>query len=170
MQGSHDFDFSASPAFHFLTDLLSERFSLPAAEAASEQPAFEQDLRRAMAAVEREVHVADFTRLDVEVEGIVVNEKRYRLRAEKTVGTYDTIAGTIEVERSVYRQRGGHGGETICPLEMRLGLVDGRWTLRAAEIASRFMAAGPSKESAELLGLTGGRASLCRLAPVRSAE
>jgi len=156
MQGSHGFDIAASPAFASVVELVSKRFSLPADEAAEQQPVFERELREAMAAMERAVHAADLGRLDVAVPGIVFDGKRYRRRPEKTVGTYDTIAGPVSVKRSVYRRRGGHGGESVCPLEMRLGLVDGRWTLAAAEVATRFMASAPSKEASELLGAVGG--------------
>lgn len=75
---------------------------------------------------------------------------------KKTNGTYTTIAGSVEVSRSLYEERGGHGGSTIVPLENRLGLVNGHWTLVAAEAGCAFMASVPSKEAAHLLTQAGG--------------
>jgi len=156
MQESHKFDISSSFAFGQLSELLDKRSGLDPAAAAEQQSAFEVSLRGAMTALERDIHTADLTRLDVDDAGLIVDGKRYRRLREKTRGIVHTISGPVEIERSVYRARGGHGGPTLCPLEMRLGLVDGRWTPAAAEMACRYMAATTSKESAELIALTGG--------------
>jgi len=156
MQESHEFDMSSTSAFSKLTVLLETRFALGTAVAASQQAEFEVGLREAMTALERDIHAADLSRLDVDDEGLIVDGERFRRLSKKTRGIVHTISGPVEIERSVYRARGGHGGKTICPLEMRLGLVDGRWTSSAAEMACRYMAATTSKESAELIALAGG--------------
>ncbi len=151
MSDSHSFDPSSSPSFAAFQKVLDLRFNLPADEAAAQQPIFERELHSALAAVERDIHAADFARLDVTEPGLVVDGQRFLRLKGKTVGIIDTIAGKVSVKRSVYRARGGHGGQTICPLEMRLGLIDGRWTMAAAETASRFLASTTPKESAALL-------------------
>jgi hypothetical protein len=155
MDTLHDFNLSDTPEMRDLLTMIQRRMLKEAAEAASTQPEFERELRDLMRALERRIHVADFQRLDVDVHGIMVDGVRYRRRGEKTVGHYMTLAGKIEVPRTTYRERGGHGGETVTPLELRLGLVDGHWTLAAAEAASAFMAAVPSKEAADLLVAAG---------------
>jgi len=156
MHECHGFDLSATPAFHALEELVRVRLAQPPDQAAVEQPDFERRLRTAMAEVERAVHVEDLSRLDVEHDGLVVDGVRYRRVPEKTRGLYETLAGQIEVKRSLYRARGGHGGATICPLEMRVGILGGSWTPLAAEVASQFMATAPSQEAAELLESVGG--------------
>ena len=105
--------------------------------------------------LQREIHATDLARLDIDAAGLLVDGNRDRRWPEKTAGTYDTMAGPVLVMRSTYLQRGGHGGETVCPLEMRLGMVEQRWTPAAAKVASGFMAAAPAKQSARLLSSTG---------------
>jgi hypothetical protein len=155
MTSSHDFDLNATPEMRELLALVQRRLAASPEDAAATQPAFERELRERMLAVERRVNAVDLERLDVDVHGLVVDGVRYRRRGEKTKGEYLTLAGTVEVMRTTYRRRGGHGGETVVPLELRLGLVDGHWTQAAAEAASAFMAAVPSKEAAALLAAAG---------------
>jgi hypothetical protein len=152
---SHDYDPIANPEMQQFLALVTQRMALSPEEATRTQPDFERALREHSLAVERSVHRADFTRFDVDVHGIVMGDVRYRRRGEKSMGRYTTLAGTVEVERTTYRQRGGHGGETVAPLELRLGFVDARWTPAAAEAACAFMAAMPSKEAASLLKAAG---------------
>lgn len=155
MTTSHEFDLTTTPEMAALLSFVRARFALDGETAVAEQPDFERGLRDRLLALERRVHVADFSRLDVDVPGIVIEGVRYQRREEKTLGRYTTLAGAIEVVRTVYRARGGHGGETVAPLELRLGLVDGHWTPVAAEVACEFMASVPSKEAAGLLGVAG---------------
>ena len=155
MTTSHDFDLTATPEMKALLALVQARGVEAPADAAATQPAFERALRDHMLALERRVHTFDFSRFDIDVPGVVVEGVRFRRREAKTVGEYTTLAGKIRVERTAYRARGGDGGESVVPLELRLGLVDGHWTLAAAEAACAFMAAVPSKETAELLKAAG---------------
>lgn len=158
MTTSHDFDLTATSEMQALLDFFQRRMAVDVEEAAASQPVFERELREHFLALERRVHVADFGRLDVDVQGVVIDGARFLRRAEKTPGEYMTLAGTISVERTTYRERGGHGGRTVAPLELRLGLVDGQWTLAAAEAACAFMASVPSKEAAQLLRAAGSMA------------
>lgn len=155
MDTGHGFDVNATPEMKNLLRFVASRMSKTANDAAASRPEFERELRECMLALERCIHVADFGRLDVDVHGVVLEGVRYKRRAEKSVGEYMTLAGKIEVERTTYRARGGHGGETAAPLEWRLGLVDGHWTPAAAETASASMAAVPSKEAERLLAVAG---------------
>ncbi len=158
MTTSHDFELVATSEMGALLSFLERRFATDVGEAAASQPVFERELREHLLALERRVHVADFERLDVDVQGVVIEGTRLIRREGKTPGEYMTLAGTIRVERATYRERGGHGGRTVAPLELRLGLVDGQWTLAAAEAACAFMASVPSKEAAQLLKAAGSMA------------
>lgn len=49
-------------------------------EAARRQPEFELKLREKMKQVECDIHKYDFERMDVEVAGVVANNKRFRFK------------------------------------------------------------------------------------------
>lgn len=55
-------------------------------EAAKGQPEFELALRERMRQLECDFHKADFERLDVEVDGVVADGKRFRFK-KKLMGT-----------------------------------------------------------------------------------
>lgn len=156
MEISHDFDLRATPEFGELQALMDARAMVPADEAARTQPDFERAFYAGLMRLGRAGMTMDLERLDVDADGVEVDGERFRRRAGKTTGHYMTSMGKVEVQRSTYRARGGHGGRTIAPLELRLGLVDGHWTLAAAEIGLAFMAAVPSEASASLLEMIGG--------------
>jgi hypothetical protein len=61
---------------------------------------------------------------DIQTRLIVKGDQQYRhvLREEKT---YNTCAGPVRVERSLYR---GPDGDNICPLELQAGIIEGSWT------------------------------------------
>jgi hypothetical protein len=155
MTTSHEFDLLATPEMKALLAFLRDRFQTSPEKAAGAQHDFEIALREHILEVERAVHGADFERLDVNVHGVVVDGVRYQRRPEKTPGVYMTMGGPIKVLRTTYRARGGHGGETIDVLALRLGLVDDHWTPAAAEVGCTFMASVPSKEAAGLLKAAG---------------
>jgi hypothetical protein len=65
-------------------------------------------------------------------------------------GTYTTVFGDVEdLPRSTY-QRGGRGRVAV-PLELRLGIVEGRYTPRMARIMSRAVALMPEQEAEAFL-------------------
>lgn len=126
---------------------------------------FERELHECVLAVERELLAAALARYDVaaeqvEVEGVVY---RYTLTASET---YLSAAGPVSVTRRLYRPS-GRGSRSICPLELRAGIVGGYWTPRAARQAAFVMAHLTSGESEALFDELGGmrpsRASLDRL-------
>lgn len=97
--------------------------------------AFERDLHTRVMAVEREVlaqelAAADVTTSAIEVEGVV-----YR-RVVRCSDTYITAAGPVRVERSLYKNRTDESATAICPMELRLGIIESRWTPLAAQLAT----------------------------------
>jgi hypothetical protein len=173
MPESHVFSLETSHAMSTLRRFLEERMRLPSEEAAKNQPEFERGLRERMRAVECEIHEADLSRLDVSVPGIVVDGERYRRRKETSPGEYMTMAGMVTVKRTVYEIRGGHGGKTMIPLVLRLGILGG-WTPAAASVAASYMASVPSAEAAKLLvrsgNMTPSASHLDRLPKLFNAE
>jgi hypothetical protein len=81
--------------------------------------------------------------------------------------TYFSPAGPVRVERSLYATRTGPGEKASCPLELRAGIVEGKWTPRAAKQALWFVAhltPGAVEELYQRLGgLMPSKTSLDRL-------
>ena len=154
MAGCHAFDFETSAAMGALQHLVTQRFSAPREESIESFGEFETQLLGTLMSLGRDLLAAELQRLDVDVPGVVVGSDRFR-RREKTMGRYETLLGRVCVKRWTYRGRGGRGGRTVCPLEMSIGMVGGRWTPAAARLACDFVAASPSQEAARLLGSVG---------------
>lgn len=159
--------------FQRLIDFVRRRLSSDGMEAAASQEKFEQELREHTMALERAVHRADLSRLDLDVEGIIVDGQRFR-RSHRSEGTVLTMAGPVGFERTVYRQRGGHGGECIGVVEARIGAVEGQTTLAAARLITAFVSSVPPAEVEMLLKEVGGvcpsRSTLDRIPKAVSAQ
>ena len=73
--------------------------------------------------------------------------------------------GEVRIERSLYRRAGED--RTLCPLELRAGIVEGYWTPAAASLATWSVAHLTPAEAAELFKRSGGmspsRSTLDRL-------
>jgi hypothetical protein len=68
-------------------------------------------------------------------------------------GEYETVFGAVPLNRSVY-QRGGRGRVAV-PLELRLGIVEGRYTPKMARVMTRAGAVTTEQEGAEFLAELG---------------
>lgn len=123
-------------------------------------------------ALERELLAAELTRYDVKAEQIEVAGVRYHPVWEDTE-TYLTAAGEVRVKRHLYRPA-GHNAKSICPLELRVGIVDGYWTPRAARQGVFVMAQMTPGDAEALLtelgAMTPSRSSLDRLPRELSAR
>jgi hypothetical protein len=127
-------------------------------------PSFEQ--------FEHELLAAELAGYDVEAEHIEVAGGRYHPVWED-IETYLTGAGEVRVKRHLYRPA-GHTAKSICPLALRLGIVDGYWTPRAARQGVFVMAQMTPGDAAalfaELGAMTPSRSSLERLPRELSAR
>ena len=96
---------------------------------------FERELHEYVVAVEREGLAEELARLDVDLPAVTIEGEVYRqvVRCEET---YTSAGCRVGVMRSLYR-RLGEGERTRCPLELRAGIVEGRWTPLAARHARR---------------------------------
>ena len=133
---------------------------------------FEHELHERIMALECELLTAELARYDVDVEQLEVGGVTYRqtLTASQT---YLSAAGPLSVERHLYRPA-GRGSKSICPLELRAGILAGYWTPRAARQAAFAMAHLTPGDSealfAELGGMRPSRPSLDRLPKELSAH
>jgi hypothetical protein len=116
-------------------------------------------------AIECELLAEELARYDVTAEQVEVEGVRYR-QALRSSETYLSAAGSISVRRHLYRPA-GRGSRSICPLELRAGIIAGYWTPRAARQAAFVMAQlTPGHSEAlfeELGGMRPARSSLDRL-------
>ena len=100
---------------------------------------FEEELHRVVSEVECEAVGEELERHDVEVPLVEIHGVRHR-RVVRCEETYFSPAGPVRVERSLYATRTGAGEHAACPLELRAGIVEGKWTPRAAKQALWFVA------------------------------
>jgi hypothetical protein len=116
-------------------------------------------------AVERELLTKELSRYDVTGKQIEVDGVAYRYTVTSSE-TYMSAAGQITVTRHLYRPS-GRGSKSICPLELRAGIIGGHWTPRAARQAAYVMAHLTPGSSEKLFDEMGGmrpsRSSLDRL-------
>ncbi len=79
---------------------------------------------------------------------VVVDGARWGYRRVQS-STYETTFGDVLQPRSTYQQAGR--GRVSVPMELRLGIVEGRYTPLVARIANRSFASMPSNEAEQLL-------------------
>jgi hypothetical protein len=133
---------------------------------------YERELHKRMMAIECELLGEELARYDMSVAQIKVADETYRPTLTSTE-TYLSGAGLVTVTRHLYRPA-GRGSKSICPLELRAGIVAGYFTPRAARQAAFVTAQLTPGESAvlfiELEGMRPSRASLDRLPKTLSAH
>ncbi len=145
---------------------------------ASKQPVpnfeeFEARLHELVAAMESEAVGEELARFDVDAPVILVEGVPHR-RVVRCEETYFTPAGPVRVARSLYAKRTGEEEKALSPMELRAGIVDGRWTPRAAKQAVWFVAEMTPRTVEELYrrlgGLTPSKSALDRLPKKVSAD
>ena len=166
MRSCHAATAEASPTTqHALREL--ERFVTArrvAIKSVEDLEFFERDLHEQVLAVEREVMAAELAKFDVDEPVVTIDGVPHRrvLRCEET---YWGVAGAFRVMRSLYSTRSGE--PAACPMELRAGIVDGRWTPWAAQQAAWVVAHLTPQEGeglfAQLGGLSPSKSSLDRL-------
>ena len=133
---------------------------------------FERELHEHVMALERELVAEELARYDVTAEHVEVDGVTY-CPTLTSPETYLSTAGPITVTRHLYRPA-GRGSKSICPLELRAGIIAGYLTPRAARHAAFVTAQLTPGESEalfdELEGMRPSRASLDRLPKTLSAQ
>jgi hypothetical protein len=126
---------------------------------------YEHELHQRVMAIERELLAQELARYDVTAEQIEVEGVIYRPTLTSTE-TYLTAAGEVTVSRNLYCPS-GRGHKSICPLELRAGIMGGYWTPRAARQGALVVAqVTPGQGEVlfeELGGMQPSRSSLDRL-------
>lgn len=141
---------SDTPAMDQLQDFLRQRREAHAPVEALD--AFEQELHRRFVAAEREALSHELARFDLDVPVVDVDGVRCP-RVLRCATTYTSAVGPVRVTRSLYRHP--QDGHTVCPLELRAGLIEGAWTPLAAQQATWVVAHLTPQEGEELFDLLG---------------
>lgn len=164
MEVCHKDAISQSPALQRLGQFVLER-QAAWGMGVPDFARFERELHEYVMAIERECLEADLAQYDVTAETIEVAGVLYRPTLTSPE-TYLSAVGPVTVKRHLYRAA-GRGSKSICPLELRAGIVAGSWTPRAARQATFVMAHLTCGESeavfAELEGMQPSRSNLDRL-------
>ena len=125
---------------------------------------FEEELHALVMAVEGELVAEELSRYDLNAEGIEVAGKVYQVGIVLPE-TYLCTAGLVTVNRHLYHLA-SREGKSICPLELRVGIIGGYFTPPARQGAF-VMAHLTGGESEALFGEIGNmqpsRSSLDRL-------
>ncbi len=126
---------------------------------------FEHELHEQLQAIECEFLAEELAHYDVSADEIEVGGVTYRPTLTSSE-TYLSAAGPVKVTRNLYRPA-GRGSPSICPLELRAGIIRGQFTPRAARHAAFVMAhLTPGESEAlfeELEGMRPSRSNLDRL-------
>lgn len=158
------------PALGAFLAFLDERRSLSTPLDGFES--FEGKLHELLCAVSCEATAEELSRHDQDVPLLLVDGKPHR-RVLRASQTYLTPLGEVVVTRNLYRPS-GKSAPSVCPLELRVGIVDGIWTPRAAKQALWLTAQLPPGVVAEcyerLGGLMPSKRTLDRLPKAVSAE
>jgi len=99
---------------------------------------------------EREAHRVILGALDIDVPTIVIGGIRYN-RVGRCEAPYHTMAGSVAVERALYRQAGSRGGQpeakVVDPVSLRTGVVGDGWLPHTARVMSHEVQKGTSREA-----------------------
>ena len=126
---------------------------------------FEKELHSIVCEVEQDALALELSKLNIDAPIVEINGVPHRqvLRCEET---YFSAAGPVRVKRSLYSTREA-GERTICPMELRAGIVEGRWTPLSAKQATWAVAHLTPKEAEEMFqvmgNMTPSKSSLDRL-------
>ena len=99
---------------------------------------------------EREAHRILLQALDIDVPAVVIGGVRYN-RVGRCEAPYHTRAGSVSIERSVYRQAGTRGGQpeakVVDPVSLRAGVIGDGWLPHTARVMSHEVQKGTSREA-----------------------
>lgn len=112
----------------------------------------ERELRERLNSVGCDVMREVFERADTKQPQVTINGKEWGNRRDSK-GTYTTVFGDIDHVRGIYSQPGG--GPVVVPLDLRLGIVERRYTPQTARVLTRATALMTAEEAEGFLGEVG---------------
>jgi hypothetical protein len=171
MELKHSADPLQSPASQRLREFLRARRQVWQ-QGVPDFEQFERALHEQIMNLERECLAEELAHYDVRADCIEVGGTTYQpvLQAAET---YLSAAGPVRVERHLYRPA-GRNVKSLCPLELRAGIINGYWTPRAARHGAFVLAHLPASTAETLFEALGAmqpsRSTLDRLPRTLSAH
>lgn len=166
MREYHETDLRAFSSFEVLCDFIERRRKTPGLF-----EDFEQELAERVRAFENDLKAEQLARYDVDAAVIVVDGQEMRRCLDQEPKTYLSSSGPVTVKRNLYRASAG--AKSVCPLELRAGIVGGSCTPVLARQVTYVMAEMTSADTAKLFhefGVQGPSSSTCdRIAKVAGA-
>jgi len=149
------------PLRAFLAERERTRTFAPGEFAKFERRLLEVTQEVARSAIAEELAAADESADAIEVEG------RTLRRVLRSTQSYMTAAGTVAVERWLYKDRSDVGSRAVAPMDLRSGIVGGFWTPEAAKQGAWVVAQMTPAKAEELFRRVGSmqpsKSSLDRL-------
>lgn len=149
------------PSFWDLCDFVRARADEPGSF-----EDFERELAERTRALESDIKAVQLARYDVDADVIDLDGREMGRCLDKEPKRYLSASGPITVARNLFRPSGG--GKSVCPLELRAGIVGGLCTPVLARQVSYAMGLMTSAETAALfqeLGVQGPSSSTCDRIP-----
>jgi hypothetical protein len=112
----------------------------------------EGEIRALIEARGRELMAAALKLADTEAPEVEIGGQRWGNRRVER-GEYRTMFGVVGIERSTYQRPGG--GPVAVPVNLRLGIVEGRYTPKMARVLTRVIAVTTEQEGADFLAELG---------------
>ncbi len=153
-------------SFAKLQNFLVARSQAGTAEATMTFETYEVELGQAVRGLENELKAADLARYDMDADAVFVDGKAWRKCLGNQPQTSLSSSGPITVSRNLYRP--SDGGKSMCPLEMRAGIIGGLYTPVLARQVAYMMGQMTSSETSQLfveLGVSGPSSSSCDRLP-----
>jgi hypothetical protein len=116
--------------------------------------AVEEKVGEKARAVERGMHQALLSRLDVDAPRVMIGGKPHA-RVGRGPAPYYTKAGEVSVERSLYREIGAANGKTVDAVGVRAGVLGDGWLPGTAAAMAFLVSQTTSREAAEGAKKTG---------------
>ena len=128
----------------------------------------EEQVAASVAAIERASHQAVLQGLDVDEPRVSIEGQPYA-RVGRYAATYYTLAGPVEVSRTLYREVGQRNAKTVNPVSLRTGAVDGVWLPGTAQAMAYLLQHGTGRE-AEATAQALGRLPYARTSFLRVSQ
>ncbi len=157
---------SGLASFAKLEELIEARSQEGSTEATLTFEAFEVELGHAMRSLENDLKAIDLARYDMDADAVIVGGQEWRKCLSDQPKTYLSASGPVTVRRNLYRPVGG--GKSICPLELRSGIIAGLYTPVLARQVSYLMGHMTSQDTSHVfleLGIAGPSSSSCDRLP-----
>jgi hypothetical protein len=134
------------PALRGVVDAAMSQVERGHTGGAVDYATFERLMAEKVAEVERRVHEAALSALDVDLPKVFIN-KVLHTRVLRSETTFQGLAGASRVMRSLYRPVGGRNGPVVDLVALRAGAIDGVWLPATAREMAFKMQQGTSREA-----------------------